>query len=68
MRHMASGFFGQIAPKNEDISKSVNSIETGPIFLPRLGQDLSRNAFVVSILFPGAKFERRKDFSVAPKT
>ena len=33
----------------------MNSIETGAIFLPRGGQDLSRNAFVVSILFPGGQ-------------
>ena len=39
----------QIAPKNEDISKSVNSIHRGAIFLPRSGQDLSRNTFVVSV-------------------
>ena len=38
--------------KNEDISESVNSIEAGAIFPPRSGYDLSRNAFVVSILFP----------------
>ena len=38
----------QIAPKNEDISKSVSSIDSGAIFPPRLGQDLSRNVPVVS--------------------
>ena len=42
----------QIAPKNEDFSKSVNSFRSGAIFLPPLGQDLSRHAFVVSIAFP----------------
>ena len=40
----------QIAPKNEDCSKSVNSFDSGAIFPPLLGHDLSRNAFVVSIL------------------
>jgi len=35
--------------KNKDISKSVSSIEAGAIFPPRSGQDLSRNAFVVSV-------------------
>ena len=35
--------------KNEDISKSVSSIDSGAIFLPRLGQDLSRNVVVVSV-------------------
>ena len=34
--------------KNEDISKSVNSIDSGAIFLVRLGHDLSRNVVVVS--------------------
>ena len=38
----------QIASKNEDISDFVSSIDFGAIFLPRLGQDLSRNAFAVS--------------------
>ena len=35
--------------KNEDISGSVNSFDFGAIFLPRSGQDLSRNGFVVSV-------------------
>ena len=48
--------------KNEDISKSVNSIDSGLIFLPWLGQDLSRNTSVVSNPFPGRKFWTRKDF------
>ena len=39
----------QIAPKNKDISKSVNSIDRGAIFLPRSGHDLSRNAVVVYV-------------------
>ena len=39
----------QIAPKNEDISKSVSSIEGGAIFLPRSGHDLSRNVLVVFV-------------------
>ena len=30
----------------------MNSIASGAIFPPSLGHDLSRNAFVVSILFP----------------
>ena len=37
--------------KSEDISESVNSFHSGAIFLPSLGHKLSRNAFVVSILF-----------------
>ena len=39
----------QIGPKNEDISKSVNSIDSGAIFLPPSGQDLSGNTPVVSV-------------------
>ena len=35
--------------KNEDISKSVCSFDSGSIFHPSLGQDISRNRFVVSI-------------------
>ena len=34
--------------KNENISESVNSFDTGAIFPPRLGHDLSRNVSVVS--------------------
>ena len=49
-------FFQQIARKNEDILKSVNSIATGPILLLSLGQDLSMNTFVVSIVSLGADF------------
>ena len=67
MRQVAPGFFEQIVRKNKDISKSANSIETGPIFIPSLGQDLSRNAFVVPIIFPGAKLLRGKDFFVTQK-
>ena len=37
--------------KNEDISESVNSFDSGAIFLPPLGQYLSGNAFVGPILF-----------------
>ena len=39
----------QIAPKNEDISKSVNSIDAGAIFRSRLGHDLSRNVGGMSV-------------------
>ena len=34
--------------KNEEISRSVNSFDTGSIFRPRLGHDPSRNTSVVS--------------------
>ena len=40
---------GKIVQKNEDISESVNSIDAGAIFPPRLGCDLSRNVVVVSV-------------------
>ena len=40
-----------MSQKNEDFSKSVNSIASGAIFPPSLGHDLSRNASVASILF-----------------
>ena len=35
--------------KNGNISESVNSFYMGAIFLPRLGHELSRNGFVVSV-------------------
>ena len=38
--------------KNQDISESMCSFYFGAIFWPSLGHKLSRNAFVVSILFP----------------
>ena len=37
---------------NEDFFTSLNSFHSGAIFHPRLGQDLSRNAFVASNAFP----------------
>ena len=45
----ASQKFQELGQKIEDFSKSVSSIDSGSIFLARLGQDLSRNAFVVSV-------------------
>ncbi len=35
--------------KNGNISKYVCSIQSGAIFVPRLGQELSRNVFVVFV-------------------
>ena len=55
VRQLGSEKSGQIDPKNEDISFSMSSFGLGLIFVPRPGQDLSRNAFVVSILSPGEK-------------
>ena len=45
---MACQKLGQMVQKNEDISESVNSLDTGAIFRPRSGHDLSRNVAVVS--------------------
>ena len=45
---MASQKLGQMIQKNEDISESVSSFDTGAIFRPRSGHDLSRNVSVVS--------------------
>ena len=45
----ASQKVGKIDDKNEDLSKSVNSFDFGAIFLPRLGQDLSRNVGLMSV-------------------
>ena len=38
----------QLGRENEDFSESMNSFGMGAIFRHRLGQDLSRNASVVS--------------------
>ena len=43
------------------------SFGAGPIFLDSLGQDLSRNAFVVSVYAFEKKIDRGKDFCMAPK-
>ena len=48
--------------KNEDISESVNSFDTGAIFPTRVCQDLSRNAFVASILSLERNPQWSKDF------
>ena len=45
---MACQKLAQMIQKNEDISESVNSFDTGAIFWPRSGHDLSRNVAVVS--------------------
>ena len=50
---MACQKLGQMGQKNEDIWESVNSFDTGAIFRTRVCQDLSRNAFVASILSLG---------------
>ena len=47
---MASQKSWQLGRENWDFSKSVSSIDSGAIFLPRSGQDLSRNV-VVAFLY-----------------
>ena len=64
---MGSEKSGEIDHKSEDISGSVNRFDAGAIFLPRLDQELSRNAFVVSILFPERISLWSIDFFMTPK-
>ena len=52
VRKLGPGNFGIFDQKSDHSSTSVCSIDSGPIFHPRSVQELSRNAFVVSILFP----------------
>ena len=59
--------FGLIVQKNDHSSKSVNSFDTGPIFFDSLGEELSRNVFVVSVYAFGKKLPIAKDFLVTPK-
>ena len=53
--------------KNEDISKSVNSIDFGAISPPGSGHDLSRNVVGVSCLCVIEKSLNKNRFSDAPK-
>ena len=53
--------------KNEGISESVNSIESGAIFLPRSGQELSRDVFVVLVYAFDKKLYRGMCFCMIPK-
>ena len=53
--------------KNKDISESMNSFRSGAIFLSSLGQELSRNTFVVRIAFPERNSYCRKDFCMHQK-
>ena len=48
--------------KNEFFSKTRHRILSGSIFHPRLARELSRNASVVSILFPERISSRSEDF------
>ena len=65
--NLVSEQIAKVDHKSEDISRSVNRIDSGAIFPPRLTQELSRNAFVVSILFPERIPLVRKDFLMHPK-
>ena len=53
--------------KNEDISESVNSFDTGPIFQPRPSQDLSRDVGVVSVYAFWTKLYWRIGSGMTPK-
>ena len=59
-------FFMKIVQKNCHSSKSLNSFGLGPIYFESLGQELSRNAFVVSVYAFSKKIDRSKDFFVTP--
>ena len=48
--------------KEADVSESVNSFDTGAIFRPRSGHDLSRNVSVVSGYAFKKKINWRKGF------
>ena len=61
------GFFVFFGQKNDHNSKSVNSFDSRPIFTRRLGQQLSRNAFVDWILFFWRNPYRSKGFRMTPK-
>ena len=58
----------EIDYKSEDILGSVYSIDSGAIFSSSLVQDLSRNAFVVSILFPERNSSTGQDFFMHPES
>ena len=64
---MASGFFVDFDQENDHSSKSVSSFGMGPIFFASSGQELSRNAFVMSILSFWKKLSIGKDFFMTPK-
>ena len=48
-RQLGSEKSGETDPKNADISFSVCSFGLGPILVPSLGQDLSRNRSIVPV-------------------
>ena len=58
---------GKMDHKNQDFSESLNSFDLGAFFWPSLGQDLSRNAFVVSVLFLERFSYVRTVFFLTPK-
>ena len=54
--------------KNEDISESVNSIDSGAIFPPSSGHDRSRNTVGVSVYAFERNLYCRIGFFVTPKS
>ena len=64
---MGPDFFMKNRSKNDHSSKSVCSFNLGVIFHHSLGQELSRDAVVVSVYAFGKKLPIRKDFFVTPK-
>ena len=62
-----TSFSLKFVQKNCHSLKSVNSFDAGPLFLPSLGQDLSRNALVVSVYAFYKKLYRRIGFCMTLK-
>ena len=64
---MGPDFFIDFRQKNDHSSKSVCSFDMGVIFVPSLGQELSRDALVVSVYAFGKKLPISKDLFMTPK-
>ena len=67
MVNLASEKIAKVDHKSEDILGSVSSNDLGAIFLIRLDHDLSKNVFVVSIVFPERISLSRIVFFMTPK-
>ena len=59
--------FAQLGQKMKDFSESVNSFESGSIFLPSLKKKLPNGVVVASILFSERISHGRTDFCMTPK-
>ena len=68
LQHGPSFFFRKFGQKNDHSSKSVCSFDMRVIFRTSLGQELSRDALVVSVYAFGKKLPRRKDLFMTPKS